>query len=111
MHELHLAQDVLEKIKAEAAARGLARVKYARVRIGEARVSDLPELRQILSDISKGTLAQGLELELEISPLRGECAACGSGFDPKAPRLDCPACGSTRIEVISGKELLIEDLK
>lgn len=111
MHELGLAQDVLKKIKAEAKAKGLSRVTYARVKIGETLITDRPEFEEIFSTISMGSVAEGMRLELEISPLKAICSNCKKEFNSRAPRLDCPHCGSTHLQISSGKELLIEDLK
>jgi hydrogenase nickel incorporation protein HypA/HybF len=111
MHELHLAQDVLKKIEEEAQSRGLKKAAFAKVQIGESRITDPPEFKEILANISKGTVADGMQLELEIIPLLALCASCHNEFSSAAPRLDCPHCGSTDIRITSGKELLIADLK
>ncbi|MFC1568181.1 hydrogenase maturation nickel metallochaperone HypA [Candidatus Margulisiibacteriota bacterium] len=111
MHELHLAQDVLRKIEEEARTQNLAKVTFAKVRIGEARVTDPPELKEILANISKGTIADGMQLELDILPLAARCASCQNEFSSAAPRLDCPACGSMDIQITSGQELLVANLK
>ena len=111
MHELGLAQDVLEKVKAEAKAKGLSKVTYAKVKIGETLITDPPEFKEIFSTISAGSVANGMQLELEILPLKAVCSDCEKEFKSKALRLDCPHCGSTHIQVSSGKQLLIEDLK
>ena len=111
MHELGLAQDVLEKVKAEAKAKGMSRVVYAKVKIGEALITDPPEFKEIFSTICAGSVAEGMQLDLEILPLRAVCSDCKNEFDSKVLRLDCPHCGSTNINISSGRELLIEGLK
>jgi len=111
VHELHLAEDVLEKIKAEAKTLGLSKVTYAKVKIGESRVTDPPEFKEIFSTISAGSAADGMELDLEILPLKALCSDCKKSFNPKVLRLDCPQCGSTNIQISSGKELFVESLK
>jgi len=111
MHELGLAQDVLEKVKAEAKAKGLSKVIYAKAKIGETLITDPPEFEEIFSTISAGSVAEGMQLDLEILPLKAICSDCKKEFNPKVLRLDCPECGSTNIQISSGKELLIEDLK
>jgi hydrogenase nickel incorporation protein HypA/HybF len=111
MHELGLAQDVLEKVKAEAKAKGIPKVTYAKLKIGESRITDPPEFKEIFSTISAGSVADGMRLELEILPLKAVCSDCKKEFKSKTLRLDCPHCGSTNIQISSGKQLLIEDLK
>jgi hydrogenase nickel incorporation protein HypA/HybF len=111
LHELGLAEDVLKKIKEEAQKRGLSRLTYAKVRIGESLITDPPEFKEIFSTISASSVAEGMELDLEIVPLKAACSDCKKEFNSQAFRLDCPNCGSTNIEISSGKELQIESLK
>ena len=111
MHELHMAEDVLRRIKEKAAEKGLSKVSSAKVRLGASLVSDLPELKGLLADISKGTVAEGAKIKIELVPVKAACRKCGAAFDPKELRLDCPKCGSTDIGLTSGKELIVEEMK
>lgn len=111
MHELHLAQDVLKIILKEAEARGLEKIVCAKVKIGESRITDPPEFKELLAKISVGTKAESLRLELEIVKLRAFCNNCQNEFSSDTPRLDCPYCGSTDIVISAGQELLVVDLK
>jgi hydrogenase nickel incorporation protein HypA/HybF len=111
MHELALAEDILRKIKEEAAKQGSTRVSSVKILLGASLVSDLPELKEILANISKGTVAEGMKLNIKLSPVKAACRKCGSEFDPKEMRLDCPKCGSTDIGLTSGKELIIEEMR
>jgi len=111
MHELGLAEDILRKIKEEAKKNNLPKVAYAKIKIGETLVSDKPELEQLFSMISTGTLAEGTKLDIILSPLKAVCGSCKKEFNPQVIRFDCPSCGSGNIKIISGNELLIEELK
>ncbi|MGB9613848.1 MAG: hydrogenase maturation nickel metallochaperone HypA [Candidatus Margulisiibacteriota bacterium] len=108
MHELGLAEDALRKVKEEAKAKGLATVSFIKFQIGETLISDLEEFKELFSMISTGTLAEGAKVEIEILPLKGNCAKCGKEINLKVFRLDCPHCGSTNFEITSGKELKVE---
>ncbi len=88
MHELHLAEDILEKAKAKAEEQGLTRFSKAKVKLGESRFTDLLELKDMLARV-----AAGIEFEIEVVPLKASCAKCGKEFSSKVPRLDCPHCG------------------
>jgi hydrogenase nickel incorporation protein HypA/HybF len=111
MHELGLAEDILRKIKEEAKKNNLPKVVYAKIRVGETLVTDQPELVELFSMISTGTLAEGAKLDIVISPLKAVCSKCKKEFNPKVIRFDCPSCGSGSITITSGKELVIEELK
>ena len=111
MHELGLAEDISRKILAEAKTRGIPRVNYARIRVGETLVTDQPELIELFAMVSKGTPAEGAKLDIVLSPLKAVCGNCKKEFNPSAIRFDCPNCGSGSIKITSGNELVIEELK
>jgi len=109
MHELHLAQDILRKIKEEAGTRGQVpgtRVNYAKIQLGQSRFTHMAELLELFADISGGT-----PLEIEVLPVKTACAECKTEFKPKTMRLDCEKCGSTNIQMVSGNELVIKEIR
>lgn len=110
MHELGLAEDISRKILAEAKAKGLSKISYAKVKVGETLVTDQPELIELFAMVSKGTPAEGAKLEIVLSPLKAACGNCKKEFNPKDIRFDCPGCGSGSIKITSGNELVIEEL-
>ena len=102
MHELTLAQDLLNKIIAIAKEKKIDKVKTAKVIIGETLISDKEELLEIFNMISAGTAFEDAKLEIVLKPLIAKCAHCGKDFKEKGLRFDCPNCGSTNIQVVSG---------
>jgi hydrogenase nickel incorporation protein HypA/HybF len=106
MHELHLAEDILRKIKEKAQAEAKAKVAYAKIGLGQSRFTHLAELLELFADISGG-----IKLEIDIIPVRTACAECKTEFAPKTMRLDCEKCGSTNIQMVSGNELIVKELK
>ena len=109
MHELHLAQDILRKIQGEAGARGQGpgtRVTYAKIQLGESRFTHMAELLELFTDISGG-----IKLEIEVLPVKTVCGKCQHEFSPKTMRLDCENCGSTDIQMASGNELVVKEIR
>jgi hydrogenase nickel incorporation protein HypA/HybF len=111
MHELGLAEDVLNKIKAEARSKGLKKVSYAKLQIGETLITDRAEFEELFAMISAGSIAEGIKMEIEILPVKGICIDCKTQFTPKIFRLDCASCGSTNIQMVSGGELVVKELR
>jgi hydrogenase nickel insertion protein HypA len=109
MHELHLAEDILRKIIEKAG--GGKKVKEVRIALGQSRFTHLEELKEILADIAKGTVAAGAKFEFEIVPVKAACGACGAEFTAEKLRLDCEKCGSTDIQLTSGNQLEVIDVK
>jgi hydrogenase nickel incorporation protein HypA/HybF len=110
MHELHLAQDVLHKIieKGTKGSGTEGKLSYIKVVLGANRFTHLEELKELLTDIAKGTIAEVAKIDFEIVPVKAACGACHADFNPKELRLDCPKCGSTDIQMVGGNELRVE---
>jgi hydrogenase nickel incorporation protein HypA/HybF len=105
MHELHLAKDILYKIKEKAKEEGKEKLSAIAVSIGQARFTHLEELKELLQEIAKGTVAEGAVIDFNIIPLKSACTECGRDFDASVLRLDCPHCGGTAIQVTTGNDL------
>ena len=104
MHELGIAQSVLEAVQAEAAKRSSKPVKVG-LRIGELSAIDPDALRFSFEALTAETDLEGLELQIELCPRRHRCRGCGREFDVKGFIFDCPQCGDNRTECIGGEEL------
>ena len=106
MHELSLAQNILEAVKdlRDAAGRKPSAVV---VKIGPfANVTRLA--LEFGFDASKAAFGlEGCRLVFEEVPARLRCAPCAKTFDFKQS-FDCPACGAPALEILSGREFLID---
>lgn len=122
MHELGIAQRIIEIIEAEAFKNRLSRVRSARLRIGRMAAFRKEPLEFCLASYKKDAALEGMAFDVEEVPVGLACSACGrrstdSRFDDEefahevahAPSLylpsPCPACGAEEVEVISGREL------
>ena len=110
MHELGIAQSVLEAVQAEAAKRNSKPTKVG-LRIGELSAIDPDALRFSFEALTTGTDLQGLKLEIELCPRRHRCLDCGTEFEVKDFVFECPRCGANRNEFISGEELQLAYLE
>ena len=91
MHEYSLVQALVERVRAEAEARGALAVHRVSVRIGELSGVD-PGLFQTAYDtFREGTVCAGAPLVLTRIPAAWSCPRCGAGIPPGAP-LRCDRC-------------------
>lgn len=111
MHEMSVAQNLLELLEEEARKQGAHRVTRLRVRIGELSGVEPELLRTAFQYLSPGTLAEGAVLELRIEPLEGQCQACGRVFRIENFTFLCPSCGSPAVRVIRGEGMYLESLE
>ena len=105
MHELGIAQSVLEAVSAEAARHIGARPVKVAMRIGELAAVDPDALRFAFAALTMETELEGLELEIETCPRRHRCLDCLTEFRVKDFDFQCTRCGSTRSQCISGDQL------
>ena len=105
MHEMGIANSILDAVQAEAARHPGAGVSKVAVRIGELAAVDPDALRFCFEALTRETEFESLELEIEFCPRRQRCSACGTEFDAKDYEFRCPQCGEERAECIGGDEL------
>lgn len=115
MHEMSIAQSILEIIKQEMEKHGLTRL--IRVKIKSGRLTNtVPEaLETGFMSLTVQTPLEEAVFELEEVPARYECIACRKEFSPEHTGrllIPCPHCGEEfGHKVLAGKELFIESIE
>ena len=105
MHELGIANSVLEAVQAEAARHPGAAVLKVGITVGELAGIDPQALAFGFEAIVAGTEWQHLVLEIETRPRVHRCPACRLSFRVIDYRFACPECGSSQTECVGGEEL------
>lgn len=122
MHELSVAQQIALAVLKVASERGAKRVTRIEVEVGKLTFLGIDQLRFWLEACLEGTIGAGSKLILrEIEPaIRcGECGYEGGikevEVDPALhlmlPSIECPVCGSTDVEIVSGRDCLIRGVE
>ena len=111
MHELSLAQSILDIVEQEMSRHGATRVSLIRLDVGEFTVVVPDSLAFCFEVITKGTPFEGARLEMNPVPLTGRCKGCGEEFKIQDYNFTCPRCEAKDIETIAGKELLIREIE
>lgn len=110
MHEMSLAEGILQIAEDSAAREGFERVKEIRLEIGALAGVEVDALRFCLDVVLKGSLANGARVALETLPGRGWCLACGGEVEIAALYDPCPRCGGYQVQATGGTELRVKDL-
>jgi hydrogenase nickel incorporation protein HypA/HybF len=112
MHELALAESILEISEAEARKHQASAIRKIKLRLGEFTGVVREALEFSFEAIKDGTLATDAELEIEMVPLQTRCARCNSltASPVQDLCLICPTCESP-VEILSGRELQVEYLE
>lgn len=111
MHEMSIVQNMIEIIREEMSKCDSTALKSVRLRIGTMTAVVPDSLSFCFGLITKGTDLEEAELIIDIVPLRGFCNECTDEFEIDDYAFECPSCGSTRIEAISGRELDIVEIE
>ena len=111
MHELGIAQSIMQIVLSEAEKARARKVLKVTVKVGEL-AGVLPDsLTFCFNLLAKSTIAEHALLTIEKIPIRGYCAECQSKFVIADNRYWCTNCGNKHIELISGRELQIGQLE
>ena len=111
MHEVALAQSIVEIVREQARASDVRRVKTVHLRVGALANVEPDALCFGFESAARGTVAEGALLE--IVRTRGEalCARCGRDVEVESRLSLCPACGSGQLLITGGEELRVTELE
>lgn len=111
MHELAIAQQLCDAAKA-ALPTAEAQVSTMTVRLGPLAGVSKDELAFGFEVMSRGTVFDGAHLEIEEVPAVVRCDACQAESQITDPNLlACPACGATTVQVVQGRELILQSIE
>ena len=114
VHELSVTRSILGIVLRHAQTNGVERVVTVHLSVGA--LSDLePEwLQQYFDHLSRGTPAEGAELQVSRSPLTFLCEPCAEEYVATREELDhacCPRCGSRESSLTSGTGYMVESME
>jgi hydrogenase nickel incorporation protein HypA/HybF len=110
MHEMSLAEGILQIVEDAAAKQGFKRVTEVRLEIGVLSGVEIEALSFCLEVVLKGSVADGARVDLQHIPGRGYCLGCGETVPVKALYDACPHCGSYQVQATGGTEMRVKDL-
>jgi hydrogenase nickel incorporation protein HypA/HybF len=108
MHELSIAQSVLEIACRHAAGRRVTKVE---LKVGHLRQVVPAALVFSFELVAQGTCVEGAELAIEAVPACGACRHCGAESRLSEFPLQCGACGGFDLQIVTGEELAVESLE
>jgi hydrogenase nickel incorporation protein HypA/HybF len=111
MHEMSIAQNILEIVDEYMAREPAAKLLEVVVEIGE-MVAVVPDSLNFCYDVLvEDSKYQDSKLIINILPLRGSCISCGHEFKIENYNFNCPSCHSLDLQVQGGQELRITHLE
>src|SRR5579863_2985032 len=112
MHELAIAQSIIDAVEARAVECKAVRVKGVRLKVGEASgvVGDSLtfSFELLVAEVPSLT---GAHLLIDSAPHRAHCRHCDSDFAVINYVAQCPTCQEWSAEIVSGTELQIVEME
>ena len=105
MHELSIAESILDAVRKELASHPGARPTRVGLRIGEFAAVNVDSLTFCFESVVQGTEWESLKLDARVCPQRRICNDCGNEFTVVEYNASCPVCASSNTTLISGDEL------
>ena len=107
MHEMSIAQSVVDLACREADKAGAERVLKVALEVGVLS-GVVPESLEFCFPVAcRETKAEGARLEIRLQAASGACRACGASFPVEDLVYACPQCGAFPIELTSGRSLKV----
>lgn len=111
MHELAICQGLLAEAERVAAEHHAARISRLVVAIGPLSGVEAPLLDRAFSIARLGSRCGSACLEIEQCPVAVWCEACGIESEVEPNALLCSGCGSWKVTLKTGDELLLKSIE
>lgn len=107
MHELSIAQSLIELVSEHAKNEGASRVQSIHIRLGE-QSGFRRALYFCFDQVSKWTICEGAQLFVEDVPLTVFCEHCDDVKKPSSRyNFRCPSCGMPAPKLMTGREMQV----
>lgn len=111
MHEMSIAQSVIDIVEEEMQKNNAKVLRSVRLNIGQMSAIVPDSLSFCFEIIIKDTPLDGARLIMDLIPLMGYCHACEEEFEIEDYVFSCPKCGDTKIETTAGQDLSIVEIE
>ncbi len=111
MHEMSLAEGVLQVIEDAARAQEFSRVTAVWLEIGQLSGVEVEAMKFCFDAVVRDSLAEGARLEIIATPGSGWCMQCSKSVPMTEVFGECPDCGSHQMQVTGGTEMRVKELE
>jgi len=111
MHELSIAQGLLERALGEAAQYEGQRIVALHIKVGQEAHLEPGALEFCLAALAQGTTAEGARIHIQLAPAMARCAGCGLVFPMLSYIGACPNCQAPSLQRLAGSGVWLESLE
>lgn len=117
MHELSMAQGIINAVLDTASENNATEVTEVTVEVGRLAMINPEQLQFILGVLVENTIMDDAEIKFEEIPAEIQCYDCdfkGEAIlddkDHYAPMVKCPKCDSLNVETLNGKDIVVKNM-
>lgn len=110
MHEMSLAEGVLQLIEDSSKKEHFSRVKTVWLEIGELAGVEVEAMRFCFDAVVRDSIAHEAKLVVIETPGQAWCLHCAEVVHVQALFDACPKCGSHQVQVTGGNEMRVKEL-
>jgi hydrogenase nickel incorporation protein HypA/HybF len=111
MHEMALAESMLEIVERTARSNHAARVKTVWLEIGALSHVAPEALRFCFDAVTRDSIADGAQLDIVTTPGAAWCMPCGATVPLERLGDACPRCGSYQLTVSQGDAMRVKEIE
>lgn len=111
MHELSLAENIIQLVEQTAGQEKATRVKTVFVEVGRLAQVDVDALCFAFEVVARGGCAAGAHLAILDVEALGVCEDCGVQTAMVAMHTPCAGCGGHRLRLLSGQEMRVKGVE
>ncbi|MCC7310517.1 MAG: hydrogenase maturation nickel metallochaperone HypA [Sulfuritalea sp.] len=111
MHEMALAEGVLQLIEDAAREQDFVRVSAVWLEIGQLSGVEVEAMKFCFDAVTRDSIAAGATLEIIAVPGTGWCMACARTVPMAEVFGACPQCGGYQMQVTGGTEMRVKELE
>ena len=119
MHELSMADSMVNAILNTAKSNNAIKIKEATLEIGEFTMLNPEQLKFMIDVLSKDTLLENTKININMIPIEIKCHECNYKGESKTndemnhllATAKCPKCNHTNVKVIQGRECNVKTIK
>jgi hydrogenase nickel incorporation protein HypA/HybF len=110
MHEIGVARQIVRTVTDFAQENGVTNIREVVVDCGELSLIIPEYLEKVYPAVIGGSVLEKAKLVIEVTPGLAECEECDEIFNVIEHKGYCPACGSFRKTVLSGKDFTVREI-
>lgn len=111
MHEMSLAEGVLQLIEDASRRQEFAKVTAVWLEIGQLSGVEIEAMKFCFDAVMRDSIAAGARLEIIALPGTGWCLACAMSVPMTEVFGECPRCGGYQMQVTGGNEMRVKELE